>query len=68
MLPFLAPVGAVLVKMLWALIGYEFITETVAEGFAAVAKSTKTHRDDRMFAAMAKAWGVDEAKVKEMFK
>jgi len=56
-----AGLGSIFYSMLVKLIGYEFVTRTTVIGMNAWAKTTKTHNDDAVTEAAAKAWGVDKS-------
>lgn len=57
---------AILMKIAGQLIGYEFVCRVLVSFFELWAPSTKTHFDDRVFDAAAKALGVDSVVLRKL--
>lgn len=58
-LSFLAPVGAVLLKMAMGLLTEAFIKKAVVIGLEKLVKKTENQEDDRLLSEAKKAWNME---------
>lgn len=59
-LSFLAPVGAVLLKMAMGLLTEAFIKKAVVIGLEKLVKKTENQEDDRLLSEAKKAWNMEQ--------